>query len=78
MQRKRKQTVILETETVPRQIIAAAAEARRASGKSQADIARILGLENQGNVSRFERANDVKLSTLVAYLEALELTVTFT
>lgn len=44
--------------------------ARRAVGKSQAEVAAELGV-SQANVSRIERAKDLQLSTLEKYVHAL-------
>lgn len=44
--------------------------ARRAVGKSQAEVAAVLGV-TQANVSRIERAKDLQISTLDKYVHAL-------
>jgi DNA-binding XRE family transcriptional regulator len=56
----------------------ALSRAREKAGLTQADVAKALGI-SQGRVSRLERAENVQLSTLVRYAEALggELEVTF-
>lgn len=43
---------------------------RQLTGMQQADIAEALSL-NQPAISRFEKRDDVKISTLTAYLEAM-------
>jgi transcriptional regulator with XRE-family HTH domain len=46
------------------------AELRRHAGKTQGDVARALGI-SQSDVSKLERRDDVRLSTLRRYLAAL-------
>ncbi len=46
------------------------AELRRLAGKTQVDVAALLGV-GQGDVSRMERRGDARLSTLRRYVEAL-------
>jgi len=48
----------------------ALAEAREGQNLTQADVARILDM-SQANVSRIEREDDIYLSTLRKYVEAL-------
>jgi transcriptional regulator with XRE-family HTH domain len=43
---------------------------RRATGLTQTDLAVILGV-GQAQVSKIERQNDMLISTLAAYLQAL-------
>lgn len=45
-------------------------EIRKRQEVTQADIAGLLGIK-QENVSRLEKRNDMKLSTLTDYIEAL-------
>ena len=45
-------------------------ELRRAAGVTQVQLADVLAT-TQGQISRFERQNDMLLSTLIAYLSAL-------
>jgi DNA-binding XRE family transcriptional regulator len=46
------------------------AEARRAKGYTQVDFAEILGT-SQGNISKIENQDDLLLSTLRRYIDAL-------
>jgi transcriptional regulator with XRE-family HTH domain len=46
------------------------ASIRRATGLTQTDLAGILGV-GQAQVSKIERQNDMLISTLAAYLQAL-------
>jgi hypothetical protein len=54
----------------PRGVGAALREARRHAGLTQAQVAARLDC-GQGDVSRLEHRDDTRLSTLVAYLDAL-------
>ena len=47
--------------------------ARRARGRTQVDVANRLGI-GQNSVSELERRSDSQLSTIVAYLHALDAT----
>jgi transcriptional regulator with XRE-family HTH domain len=47
------------------------AELRREAGVTQVQLAEAL-TTSQGQISRIERQNDMRVSTLIAYLTALE------
>jgi transcriptional regulator with XRE-family HTH domain len=46
-------------------------EIRRAAGRTQVELALAMNT-SQGQISRIERQSDLLLSTLIAYLTALE------